>query len=390
MPPIRRCLMSTVEEMLTESPAVGLVGPRQVGKSTLARSLVADRDAVFLDLQLAETRAQLAEPTLFFRANAERLVVIDEVQRMPELFSTLRPLIDEDRRPGRFLLLGSASPALMRGAAESLAGRIFYAELPPLSLPEALGAGYTLADHLVHGGYPQPLLELSDRGRRRWSNNYLTTFITRDLAELGVGTNPQEFERLLALLAHTHGGLFNASELARSLRITAPTVQRYVDLLEQAFLVRVLRPLHGNAGKRLVKRPRVYWRDSGLRHGLLGIRSYNDLLLNPALGASWEGYALEEVCRAAGEFAKPSFYRTAKGAEIDLVLELDGGRRLGFEFKFSTGPALGRGTYSAMDDTGLERLFVVTPETGGFALAETVEVVSLGKLLDKRFSTRQS
>ena len=380
MSSIKRSLTVVVEEMLTESPAVGVIGPRQVGKSTLARALVADRDAVFLDLQLAETRAQLAEPTLFFRANAERLVVIDEVQRMPELFSTLRPLIDEDRRPGRFLLLGSASPALMRGAAESLAGRIFYAELSPLSLPEATSAGVSVAEHLVYGGYPQPLLELSDRGRRRWSGNYLTTFVTRDLAELGVGTNPAEFERLLSLLAHTHGGLFNASELARSLRISAPTVQRYVDVLERALLVRVLRPLHGNFGKRLVKSPRVYWRDSGVRHGLLGIRSYNDLLLNPALGASWEGYALEEVCRAAGEIAAPSFYRTAKGAEIDLILEYDGGRRVGFEFKFSTGPVLGRGTYAAMEDTGVERLYVVTPETGGFALAENVEVVALGEV----------
>ena len=360
---------------------VGLLGPRQVGKSTFARSLAEERNAVYVDLQLAAARTQLADPELFFRANAERLVVIDEVQRAPALFGALRPIVDADRRPGRFLLLGSASPRLMRDASESLAGRIFYTELTPFTHGEAAAAGVDLATHLTVGGYPQVLLALSERGRRRWTDNYLTTFVARDLAELGLSTNPQEFERLLGLLAHVHGGLLNASELSRSLRVTAPTVQRYVDILEGAFLLRVLRPLNANLGKRLTKSPRVYWRDSGLRHGLLGIRTYNDLLLHPALGSSWEGYAIEEICRAFGEYARPFFYRTAKGAELDLVLELDGARRLGFEMKFSTGPRLTRGFHQAVADVRPERTFVIVPESSRTPVAEGVEVCSLGEFL---------
>lgn len=378
-----RDLGRLVKDLFTETPAVGLLGPRQVGKSTLAAQLAAGRDSVVLDLQLASTQAQLAEPTTFLRTNADKLVVIDEIQRMPELFSTLRPLIDEDRRPGRFLVLGSASPELIRDASESLAGRIFYAELTPLSLPEVSVANVSQEDHLVYGGYPQPLLTLSDAGRRRWAANYLTTFVTRDLTELGVGTNTREFERLLALLAHTHGGLFNASELSRSLRITAPTVQRYVDVLSQAFLVRTLQPLTGNFGKRIVRSPRVYWRDSGLRHSLLGIRSYNDLLLNPALGSAWEGYVIEELCRAVGDAARPYFYRTARGAELDLVLEFDQGWRLAFECKFSTGPKLSAGTYRAIEDVMPEQTIVVVPEERRFAIGEGVEVMGISAAIEE-------
>ena len=294
--------------------------PRQVGKSTLASAIAKDRKAIKLDLQLAKTRAQLTEPCIFFRTHADKLVVLDEVQRMPELFSILRPLIDENRRPGRFLLLGSASPVLMRGASESLAGRIFYTELSPLSLPEVMQGSISLEEHFTCGGYPEPLLQLSEKGRRRWSSNYLNTFVLRDLAELGINASVRDFERLMSMLAYGHGGVVNASDLSRSLRITAPTVQRYIDILSGAFLIRILSPYTSNLSKRLIKSPKVYWRDSGLRHSLLGIRNYEDLLLNPAIGTSWEGYVIEELCRAAGELAKPYFYRSANGAEIDLIL----------------------------------------------------------------------
>lgn len=369
--------------MLMQSPAVGLVGPRQVGKSTLAKEVNASRDAVLLDLQLPQSKAALTDPTLFFRENAHRLVIIDEVQREPRLFGQLRPLIDEDRRPGRFLLLGSASPALMREANESLAGRVFYHELTPLSLVQVGLRSVPLSEYLVQGGYPQPLLELSTIGRKRWLANYVTTFLTRDLLELGIQTNTTEFERLIYMLAHLHGGLFNASELARSLRISAPTVQRYLDILSGAFLVRMLQPYYSNLGKRLTKSPRVYWRDSGLRHGLLGIPDYNALLLHPGLGASWEGYAIEEIIRAAGEFARPYFYRSADGAELDLVLTFGGDRRLAFECKFSTGPTLSKGNHNAIADVDPAYTYVVTPETGGFRMKERIEVVSLAEAISR-------
>ena len=277
---------SLLTTLLTESPVVGLIGPRQVGKSTLARAVASGREADFIDLQIDSVRTALDDPTQYLRLNAGKLIVFDEVQRMPSLFSSLRPVIDEDRRPGRCLLLGSASPTLMRHASESLAGRIFYHELTPLSWPEVKPAGIPLAEHLLRGGYPDALLGRGGARWRRWVSNYVTTFLTRDLLELGLSTDVVEFERLTSLLAHQHGDFLIASELARALRITAPTVQRYVDILEAAFLVRVLRPYLPNLSKRLVKRPRIYWRDSGLRHGLLDITTAERLYRHPAVGAS--------------------------------------------------------------------------------------------------------
>ena len=376
-----RQLTSLLDDLLRVSPAVGLLGPRQVGKSTLAQALVEARGGVLVDLQRPEARTQLADPTAFLRANAAELIVIDEIQRQPALFGALRPIIDEDRRPGRFLLTGSASPELMRDANESLAGRVMYAELPPLSLTEVQPASVSLEEHFLAGGYPQPLLTLDAKTRSYWSSSYLGTFATRDLAELGIRTNTAELERLFAMLAHAQGGLFNASALAKSLRITAPTVQRYVDILEAAFLLRVLRPAHSNLGKRLTKSPRVYWRDTGLRHGLLGIRTYNDLLLHPGLGASWEGYAIEEICRLLGGQARPSFYRARGGAELDLVVEVPGGNTLGFEMKFSRGASLTKGFYAAIEDVQPKHTYVVVPDGEPSKLRDTITMAPLRWLL---------
>ena len=384
---IERSSHAVVAELLAETPVVGLIGPRQVGKSTLARGIADSTDAVFVDLQIESTREALADPTQYLRLNADKLVVFDEVQRMPSLFSALRPVIDEDRRPGRCLLLGSASPRLMRSASESLAGRIFYHELSPLSYPEVREAGIALVDHFVRGGYPDALLGTPGRRWRRWVSNYVTTFITRDLSELGISADVTEFGRLASLLAHQHGRQFSASELARSLRVTAPTVQRYVDILEGAFLVRVLRPYLPNLSKRLVKRPRVYWRDSGLRHGLLDIASADQLYRNPAVGASWEGYAIEEICRALGEFARPFYYRTANGAELDLVVEIGGERRLAFEFKFNSTQTLTKGTYAALADVEPEMAFVITPDGPPLAIRQGLHSCSLETFLVEHVPT---
>jgi len=381
MDDLPRLLSPLIEETLTQSPAVGLLGPRQVGKSTLARRLAAERDAVYIDLQSPASRARLSDPVAFARDNAERLVVLDEVQLLPDLFAALRPLIDEDRRNGRFLLLGSAAPRLVRAASESLAGRILYFELAPLSFPEVTSASIDWRKHHLLGGYPQPLLHLDGRARQRWVDSYITTFLSRDLAELGIQTNAPEFERLLYMLAHVHGGTLNASSLSRSLKITSPTVQRYVDILEGAFLLRVLRPYYRNFGKRVTTSPRVYWRDSGLLHQLLGIRDYDSLSRNPALGASWEGYVIEELCRCFEERQNAFYYRTSNGAELDLILELGFGRRLAFEIKYGADPSLSKGNHNAIADVQPDRTYVITPDSERYTLGTGVEVCSLGEFL---------
>ena len=379
---VERQLASRLKADLDVVPAVGILGPRQVGKSTLARAIAAERPSVFLDLQLPEVRERLREPAAYFREHANKLVVLDEIQRAPELFSVLRPVIDEDRRPGRFVVLGSASPELMRDASESLAGRIFYSELTPLALREVQPVGVSLREHLMIGGYPDPLLRLTGDYRTRWATNYLQTFVTRDLRELGQDADPVEFERLVRMLAHLHGGLLNASQLANSLRVTAPTVTRYLNLLDRAFIIRRLAPYFRNFGKRIVKRPKVYLRDSGLRHAVLRIGSYEELLDRPEAGASWEGYAIEEICRAVQGRAEPYFFRTADGAEIDLLLDY-GSKLVAIEVKFSDAPAVTRGLVEAMKSVEPAETYIVTPGAERYVKGRGVEVVGFVDLLNQ-------
>ena len=379
---VSRRLAKDIREDLRYFPAVGIVGPRQVGKTTLAQQLADGRPVRWFDAQRPGDAQQLREAGLVLPDLADRLVVIDEVQLLPELFGRLRPIIDADRRPGRFLLLGSASPDLIRGASESLAGRIAYAELAPLSLPEVTAEGILMRDHLVAGGFPEPLLRLPAKRRERWFRAFITTYVTRDLAELGREVIRGDFERLLSMLAHQHGGLLNASALARSLTVTNDTVRRYIDLLERSFLVRRLPPWLPNVSKRLVKSPRVFFRDSGLRHHLLAVRDYATLLGHPGLGASWEGYVIEEIARVVGEAAAPHFYRTAKGAELDLVMDFRD-RRLAFECKFSEAPTLTKGFFAAVADVQPERTYVVTPGTERYEWAERVVVIGLETLLEE-------
>ena len=380
MPLLERTAAKSIREDLAYSPAAGILGPRQVGKTTLARTIAAERASTWFDLQRPADARQLAEAFRVLPALADRLVVVDEVQLMPELFGYLRPLIDEDRRPGRFLLLGSASPSLIRDASESLAGRIANSELTPMSLPEVAPAGLTLEDHLVRGGYPEPLLSLPPARRGRWYDSFLRSYVSRDLAELGHAVSESDFTRLISMLAHVHGGLFNASALARSLTVTHETVRRYVDLLERSFLVRRLLPWLPNASKRLVKSPRLYLRDSGLLHHLLGVADFRTLVGHITLGASWEGYAIEEICRAVGDAATPYFYRTAKGAEVDLVLDYRS-HLVTVECKFSDAPVLTKGFYNAIEDVKPRRTYIVTPSSARYETEAGVVVIGLRELL---------
>ena len=380
MKSIERVLLSRLLEDLSYFPAVGLLGPRQAGKTTLAQQVAEERDVVWFDAQRPADAQRLANAFTVLPALADKLVVVDEIQLVPKLFGYLRPIIDEDRHPGRFLLLGSASPHVVKGASESLAGRIAYNELTPLSLIEAQRARIDFQTHLISGGYPEPLLQLPPKQRVRWYENFIRTYITRDLSEFGQRVDEREFRRLIQMLAQSHGALFNASTLARSLTITNDTVRRYISLLEASFLIRILRPWLPNARKRLVKSPRLFVRDSGLLHHLLNISDYLDLTGHIGLGASWEGYVIEEVCRAVGEAASPYFYRTAKGAELDLVLDYTS-HRIAFECKFSDAPSLSRGFYQAVEDVQPQQVYVVTPGAQRFETDRGVIVISLEELL---------
>ena len=356
-----RSLTQRLRRLLQIFPAVGLVGPRQVGKSTLVRELLfgAHESVVYIDLERAADRALLDEPARYLTAaSAGATVVIDEVQTMPALFTALRPIIDADRRPGRFVLLGSASPELLRGAGDSLAGRISYAELPPLTYPE-VAATTPWRAHWLRGGYPLALLTDDVEASVEWREAYVQTYVSRELPRLGSVAEVEVMGRLLAMLAAQHGDLLNLSNLARSLGVSQPTARRYVGLLERSYLLRLLRPYHVNVRKRLVKSPKAYLRDSGLLHVLLGVDTYAQLLRHPRVGASYEGYVVEQVLASVGPRTEGYFYRTQAGAEIDLVLRRRDGRLACAEIKFSDAPQLQKGFYHARTDLGPEHAYLI-------------------------------
>lgn len=389
---INRLFKAELEDRLSFYPGVVLLGARQVGKSTLAQSLAATKSgAVFLDLELPADRAKLDNPSAFFAAHRDRLVVIDEVQTMPELFVQLRPEIDADRRPGRFLLLGSASGVLLKQSAESLAGRVSYLELPPLLWHEvqpALPATHdptqnmlALQDHWQRGGMPLSCLAKTDAQSLRWRNDYLQAIVRRDLPSLGIHIPSETLWRFLRMLAHQHGQLFNASALAVAMGgISHITVSRYLDIFCDALIVRKVEPYFVNLGKRLVKSPKVYFRDTGLLHALLGIGNAHDLQGHPMSGYSWEGLVMNHLAAllplVAGGNASLHFFRTAAGAELDAVVDT-GQERLGFEIKLSDAPRVTKGFWSACTDLQVSRAYVVAPVTTSWPLGDKAQVIPL-------------
>jgi hypothetical protein len=389
---INRLFKAELEDRLSLYPGVVLLGARQVGKSTLAQSLATTKSgAVFLDLELPADRAKLDNPSAFFAAHRDRLVVIDEVQTMPELFVQLRPEIDADRRPGRFLLLGSASGVLLKQSAESLAGRVSYLELPPLLWQEvqpALPATHdptqnmlALQDHWQRGGMPLSCLAKTDAQSLRWRNDYLQAVVRRDLPSLGIHIPSETLWRFLRMLAHQHGQLFNASALAVAMGgISHITVSRYLDIFCDALIVRKVEPYFVNLGKRLVKSPKVYFRDTGLLHALLGIANAQDLQGHPMSGYSWEGLVMNHLAAllplVAGGNASLHFFRTAAGAELDAVVDT-GQERLGFEIKLSDAPRVTKGFWSACTDLQVSRAYVVAPVTTSWPLGDKAQVIPL-------------
>lgn len=367
---------------LEQFPAVALLGPRQVGKTTLALQLAASTPSLYLDLEASADLARISEPSLFLQRHADKLVILDEVQRLPGLFAELRGLIDAGRRQGqangRFLLLGSASVELIRQSSESLAGRIAFLELGGL---HALELGADALDKLwIRGGFPGSTLAATDGDSAEWRRQFIRTYLERDIPQLGPRLPAETLRRFWTMLAHGQGSLLNAAELGRSLGVDGKTVGRYLDLLVDLLLVRRLPPLLANVGKRLVRSPKVLVRDSGLVHTLLGLGDADAVLGHPVAGASWEGFVIETLLAVAPQGCQGWFYRTAAGAEIDLVLEWSPQRRWAIEVKRSLSPRLGKGFHQARADLQPERTFVVTPSATGYPLADGVEVMGLAEL----------
>jgi len=374
-----------VEQALARQAAVALIGPRQVGKTTLAHALADNREAIYLDLESPADRAKLNDPELFLRQFEDRLVVLDEIHRVPELFQTLRGLIDQGRRhgrkTGRFLVLGSASIDLLRQSGESLAGRIEYIDMSPVNLLELDADDQDMNRLWVRGGFPDSYLASSDHDSLQLRDSFIRTYLERDIPQFGPRIASETLSRLWTMLAHNQGTLLNASRLASGLSVSAPTITRYVDLLVDLLLVRRLPPFIANVGKRLVKSPKTYIRDSGMVHALLGIADFNALAGHPVVGASWEGFVVETLLDVAPSRTYASFYRTAAGAEIDLVLDL--GDKHGvwaIEIKRGLTARPQRGLYHALEDLKPSKAFVVYSGADRYPLNADIEMIGLREL----------
>jgi uncharacterized protein len=375
---IGRILMPKVLDSLRRFPVVGLIGARQTGKTTLAKEIAAEcrSKTAYLDLELPSNCVLLEEAELYLRRHPAELVILDEVQRVPELFPLLRALVDEKGRPGQFLILGSASPTLLRQSSETLAGRIVYHELHPLVIDELSDRDAAWPSLWLRGGMPRSYLAASEEESVEWREAFLQTCLSPDLPGFGSRLPAATLRRLWMLIAHCHGQLWNASKIAAGLGIAGGTVKSHLDLMTDMFLVRQLPPMFANVKKRLVKSPKVYVRDSGLLHALLRIRNRDDLFGHPAIGASWEGWVMEQVLTLAPRDWLAAFYRTSAGAEIDLVLDPGAGKpRVAIEFKHSLDPRPSKGFWSALADIQPARGFVVYPGDRAYPLRGGVTAV---------------
>jgi hypothetical protein len=378
---IKRLLKESVEKSLMKYPVVGILGSRQVGKTTLAKMIKErmKKKVIYLDLELPSDLNKLQDPELYLSRFEDTLVIIDEIQRMPSLFPLMRALVDRNRSAGRFLILGSASE-LIRHSSESLAGRIIYHELSPFSLSEINSEN--IQKLWLRGGYPESYISRNNDESYTWREAFIKSYLETDIPRLGIRIPAQQLRRFWTMIAHSHGQLWNASKIAGSLGISAPTVMSYLDILEETFIVRQLRPYYSNIKKRLIKSPKVYIRDSGLLHALLNIRTLDDLHGHPSLGSSWEGFVIEQILKILPERWQAYFYRTGAGAEIDLVL-FDGKHKpVAVEIKYSVSPKLERGFWNAYEDLSCKNGFVLYPGEESYPLGRNVATLPAKKLAE--------
>ncbi|MEY4591670.1 MAG: hypothetical protein RIR18_565 [Pseudomonadota bacterium] len=384
---INRKTETILQEKLAYMPAVVLLGPRQVGKTTLARQLAArwPTGSIYLDLERPADRLRLDDADSYLRAQQGKLVILDEIHRVPGIFEILRGIIDDNRqaglRNGQFLLLGSASLDLMRQSSETLAGRVAYLDISPLDIIEAQSANIASNDLWLRGGFPDSLLAPNDAISLAWRNDFVRSYLERDVPMFAPRMPVETIGRLWMMLAHQQGSILTQSRLASALGVSNPTVDRYIDLLVDLQLLRRLRPWSGNVGKRLVKSPKVYLRDSGVLHALLQLETLDDLLGHPVCGLSYEGHCLENIILATAPSRIPYYYRTQAGAEIDLLLEKSGVPDMAIEIKRSSAPSPGKGFAIACDDLGITQRYVVYPGTERFPLRHNTEAIGLTELI---------
>jgi predicted AAA+ superfamily ATPase len=376
----------TVHQKLRQTPAVVLLGPRQVGKTTLARNLAKDwpGGVVYLDLERPADRLRLDDADTYLRAQQGKLVILDEIHRAPRVFEILRGIIDDNRqvgqRSGQYLLLGSAALDLMRQSSETLAGRVAYVDMAPINTADAAAAGISDNSVWLRGGFPDSLLSPDDTQSLDWRRDFIRSYLERDVPMFAPRLPAETIGRLWTMLAHNQGSVLNQARIASALGVANPTIDRYIDLLVDLQLVRRLQPWGGNLGKRLVKSPKVYVRDSGLLHGLLALETLNDLLGHPVCGLSYEGHCIENLIQAAGTRRVPYFYRTQVGAEIDLVLEKGGKPEIAIEVKRAMAPSPEKGFAIACDDLQIAQRYVVYPGSERFALRHGAQAIGLNEL----------
>ena len=374
---IKRNILNQLQKYLTIFPAIAILGPRQCGKSTLVKSLNTNfKEILYLDLQKESDLNKLSEPELFFESNKDKIICLDEIQLVPRLFSVLRSIIDGNRVNGKFILLGSASPELIQQTSESLAGRIGMLHLSPFLINELnYQESFNLQKFWFRGGFPNSYLAQNDENSSIWLENYIRTYIERDIPRLGFQIPALQLKRLLTMCAHNQGQQLNLSKLGESMGLTHPTIRRYIDLLEQTFIVRIIQPYEVNIKKRLVKSPKVFVRDSGILHQLLAISDFNSLLGNPVFGSSWEGIVIENIIvnMPGWEYF---FYRTATGDEIDLLLK-KGNQIIAIECKASDAPKVTKGFYRSLEVIKPNKTFIIAPTNDSYQIAENITVIGL-------------
>jgi len=379
---IKRTQEDTFLKLLGDFPVVAITGARQVGKTTLAKQMLAktENKTLYIDLESPMDEGKLADPELFFERFEDHLIIIDEIQRRPDLFPIIRSVVDRTRRPGRFLLLGSASPVLIRESSESLAGRITYEELPPFTWSEVSGQ-FDVSRLWIRGGFPEAFLAKNRSYSQRWLQDYIRTIIERDLPILGLNTDLRKLKNFLTMLAHQNGQLLNQENLARSVGVTSPTISKYLEYLEYAYIIRRLHPWHKNIKKRLVKSPKVYIRDTGVLHALLRIDSEDSLRAHPAAGGSWEGFAIQQIVATASEKFSFYFYRTHQGAETDLLIVKDAQPVMCIEIKLNRSPKPSKGFLSVINDNQTKRNAMIVPGNDRYPVHEQIDVIGINEFM---------